>query len=618
MQNTTLTNQPIEPNITAVEEMREQIQGKTGKAYWRSLEELSDTPKFQKWMDDEFPNRSSIMQINRRDLLKFMGASFALAGLAGCRGMFLPQDKVVPYVKAPEEMVPGKPLFYATSVMLAGYATGVLVEQHEGRPIKLEGNPDHPASLGALDAISQSEILNLYDPDRANIVINTSSPSTWDSFSKAIKPVLDAQKAKRGAGIRLLTGTVTSPSLLDAINRFLAIYPSAKWHVWEPVGRSNVAEGAKLAFGKALDTVYTFKEAKVIVSLDSDFLSPTANPGSIRYAREFADGRRVTGYKGEMNRLYAFESSPGLVGAMADHKWPCKAAEIFGVAAAIAAALGVAGVDGAAKIPVDSADMLALVKDLQAVGSSALVIAGDHQPASVHALVHAINAKLGAAGKTLQYISPVDGGVEKAGDLQSLVGDLNSGSVDVLCMIEVNPVFDAPTDWKFADAMAKAKTKIRLGIHENETGMLVDWHLPLTHSLESWGDARAFDGTVSIVQPLIAPLNDGRSSLEFVSFLAGRLKSGYDLVREYWKTAGLGADYEKAWRTAVHDGILKGSASPAVATTISLNPSSLVAPKVGSSLEFNFRPDPSIYDGRYANNGWLQELPNSRNMAHSG
>lgn len=620
MEDTTSTNQHLEGQSSIAqgsiaqdsiaEEMRGQLEGKTGKAYWRSLEELSDTPKFQKWMEDEFPNRSSIMQINRRDLLKFMGASFALAGLAGCRGMFLPQDKVVPYVKAPEEMVPGKPLFYATSVMLAGYATGVLVEQHEGRPIKLEGNPDHPASLGALDAISQAEILNLYDPDRANIVINTSSPSTWDSYSKSIKPILDAQRAKGGGGIRLLTGAVSSPVVADAINRFLGAYPSAKWHVWEPIGRDNAHEGATLAFGKPLDAVYSFKEAKVIVSLDSDFLSPSANPGSIRYAREFADGRRVTGFKGEMNRLYAFESSPGLVGAMADHRWPVKAAEVYGVAAAIAAAVGVAGIDGTSKFPVASSEMLAIVKDLQAAGGSALVVVGDHQPASVHALAYAINAKLGAVGKTVQFINPVDASVGKASDLKALVGDLNSEKVDVLFMVDVNPVFDAPADWKFAEAMAKAKLKVRLGLHENETGMLVDWHLPMTHSLESWGDARAFDGSVSVIQPLIAPLHDGRSALEFISSLSGRLKSGYDLLRDYWRTAGLGADYEKAWRIFVHDGILKGSASAPVAAAVTLNPSSLTPPKVGSTLEFNFRPDPSIYDGRYANNGWLQELPN--------
>ena len=597
--------------------MRGKLDGKNGRNYWRSLDELSETPEFKEWMEDEFPNRSSLMQMNRRDLLKFMGASMALAGLTGCRGVFLPQDKVVPYVKAPEELVPGKALYYASAVTLAGYATGVLVEQREGRPIFIQGNPEHPASLGALDSISQAELLNFYDPDRANNVLNFANPgtytqgdvSTWEQFLQAVGKALEAEAKTGGEGVRILTGSITSPTTVGQLNAFRAKYPKSVWHAYEPAGRANVYEGAKLAFGKPLETTYDFTSAKVVVSLDGDFLSPAANPASLRYAKEFADGRRVSGPSGTMNRLYAFESTPGLVGAMADHRWAVKPSEVFDVAMALASALGVSGAAPTGKV--DEKAIGAIAKDLQSVPGGSLVVTGDQYGPEIHALVQAINAKLGAFGKTVFHTQPVDATVlGGASDLKSLVDDLKGGKVQALFIFGGNPVYDAPADYKFAEALSKAKFKARIGHYDDETAQACDWLVPTTHTLEEWGDALAYDGTLSIIQPLIAPLYQGKSVAEIVSTLAGKPQGGYELVRSTWKSLGvLKGDFEKEWRTVVHDGLLKGSALPKVVPTVTLNASTLTAPKKPAGLEVIFAKDPSIHDGRFANNGWLQELP---------
>jgi len=609
--------QHLEPLETGLESVKGRLAGQSGKNYWRSLDELADTPQFQAWMEDEFPNRSTLLQINRRDLLKFMGASMALAGLAGCRGVFLPQDKVVPYVKAPEELVTGKPLFYATAVTLGGYATGVLVEQIEGRPIFIEGNPDHPASLGALDVMSQAEVLNFYDPDRGSNVLEQINPgtfdtgniSTWELFLEAFTKNVKPAALKNGSGLRVLTGSTTSPTFVATLQRFLSAFPGAKWHAYEPTGRSNAHAGAKLAFGKVVDTIYDFTKAKVVVSLDGDFLSPTANPGSLKYARDFANGRRVKGTSGTMNRLYSFESTPGLVGAMADHRWPVKPSEIFGVASAIAAGVGVAGavsVGGANGKEID-----AIIKDLQSASGGAIVVTGDNQSPEVHALVQAINEKIGAFGQTIVHIDPVDATTaETVGDLKSLVADLNAGQVESVLVIGGNPVYDAPADLNFAKAISKAKNKIRLGLYDDETAQACNWFIPVTHSLEEWGDARAFDGTYSVIQPLIAPLYEGKSASEILCTLAGKPVHGYDLVKTTWRNSGLvTGDFEKEWRRIVHDGLLKGSGSKPTTVVTSLSASTLTAPKKPSGMEVILLADPCIYDGRYSNNGWLQELP---------
>jgi molybdopterin-containing oxidoreductase family iron-sulfur binding subunit len=581
-----------------IESIREKLSGKEGRRYWRSLEEVADTPEFQGWLEDEFPNRRTLLQIDRRSMLKFMGASLALAGLAGCRGVFLDQEKVVPYVKQPEELVPGKPLFYATAMPMSGYGVGVLVEQHEGRPTKIEGNPDHPESLGACSAINQASILTMYDPDRSQSVLQGTDISTWEECEKALHVALAEQKKVGGSGIRILTDSIASPHTNGAIQRFLKAFPSATWHAWDGLNRDNARDGSKAAFGKVVSTTYDFSKAKVIVSLDSDFL--VHGPGNLRYARDFANGRRIEQTNGVMNRLYQFESFPTLTGANADHRKAMKASEIAGVAAAIAAGLGV----GAGSSSAVDADYIGkVVADLQRNAGASIVIPGDDQPAEVHHLCHLINDKLGNHGQTVHHGYRIDYGPEN--HLQSitqLTNALRNRSVEVLLILGGNPVYDAPADLDFGNALSSAKLKVRHGLYFDETSAKCDWHLPQTHYLEEWGDIHGYDGSVSLIQPLIAPLFESRSQAEFLSRLTGDTRSGFDLLR---------ADYasmdKKAWDSALNLGVVPASRFEGAGLAASGAVGSLPTPVTG--LEVILRHDSHILDGRFANNGWLQELP---------
>ena len=587
----------------ALDKMRAELEGKRGQQYWRTLDEVTQTEEFTTWFEDEFPNRKDLFQIDRRSLLKFAGASLALAGLTGCRGVFLPEEKLVPYVKAPEEVVPGKPLFYASVVTLAGYATGVVVEQHEGRPIKLEGNTEHPASLGALDSISQAEILNFYDPDRAQNIIENTEIATWEMFYKAATP---AVMANGGAGVGFLFGAVTSPTQGWLISELRKALPSAKFYSYEPTGRANVHSAVQSATGTAGVPVYQFDKAKVIFSLDADFLSRSDNPAALRYTRQFAKGRRVKGAKGEMNRLYAVESTPGLVGATADHRYPVKPSEVYAAACALANALGVTAPSGDAPGAL-KADMTAIVNDLKANLGATLVVAGEHQPSEVHQLAFAINQALGNIGKTVDFVASPEVTASFAG-ITELANDLGSGKISTIYISNVNAVYNAPADLKFGEKLAKAKLSIYHGQYNDETSLKCTWQIPMTHSLEAWGDARAFDGTASIVQPIIAPLYDGRSEIEVLSALLGKPVGGYDIVRAYWAKNGMSAgDFEKNWRTAVHNGIIPNSASAKLA--YKGGAANLPSPAKSAGMEVLFLADPLIFDGRYANNGWLQETP---------
>lgn len=580
-----------------LEKMREELSGKRGKAYWRTLGEMSDTPEFQKFLDDEFPNRSSLMEIDRRSLLKFMGASFALAGLSGCRSVFLPEDKLVPYVRQPEELVPGKPLYYASSFVLGGVATGILVEQHEGRPTKIEGNPQHPASLGAIDHFAQASVLSHYDPDRASTPTLYGDLGTWDGFYDAMAKALRA--SGDGTGVRIVTGPVSSPTLVGLLNRFLAKYPGARWVAHEPAGQRNAYEGTRLAFGRPLNPVYDFSKARVVVSLDGDFLNPAEFHGAMRYARDFMNGRRVQGKAAgqTMNRLYAFESTPSLAGMVADHRWPVKAAAIRDLAQAL--------LDGSSVGDLPLAKVLA---DLRANLGGSVVVAGPHQPPAVHALVHQINASLGAIGRTVRYTAPLDATLnDRVQSLATLTQELNGGQVSAVLILGGNPVYTAPADLNFGAALTKAKLSVHHSLVQDETSAICHWHVPQTHDLEAWGDARAYDGTVSTIQPLIAPMFDGRSAIELVARLIGDARNGYDLVRAQWQTTLGATNFEASWRKAVHDGVVPGSALPAIAP-VPL-PLSLPPAPPSTGIEVVFRPDPSIYDGAFANNGWLQELP---------
>ncbi len=611
------------------QEAARKLAGRNGARYWRSLEELTDSPEFQEQLHREFPRGASewLDPVSRRGFLKLMGASMALAGMTGC--VKQPLEPIVPYVKQPEQIIPGRPLFFATAMTLGGYGVPLLVESHMGRPTKVEGNPDHPASLGGSDVFSQASILDLYDPDRSPAVTYISEIRPYASFQAAMQGPLAAQKVSHGAGLRFLTQTVCSPTLADQLQMALRQFPAAKWHQYEAVNRDNVRAAAVAAFGQYWEAQYRLADADVILSLDADFLYP-GFPGFLRYARDFASRRRPE-QKQPMSRFYMVESTTTPTGAKADHRLPLRGAEVEQFARAVASGLGInAGGDGmsgeAAKF------MGSLLQDLRSHPGRTLVIAGDEQPPAVHALAHAMNGALGNVGRTVIYTPAVAANpVDQGQSIRELVDDMNSGKVELLVILGGNPVYDAPADLGFAESMkSKVPLRVHLGLYQNETAELCQWHVNETHYLESWSDARAYDGTASIVQPLIAPLYAGKSSHELLALFTGQGETtSYQIVRAYWQKqrqpvpaakAGNAAkpsasvpqnqpeDFEIFWRRAVHDGFIEGTAFPgqdAKLQSISFK----AQPATAQGLELNFRRDPSIYDGRFSNNGWLQELP---------
>jgi MoCo/4Fe-4S cofactor protein with predicted Tat translocation signal len=583
--------------------------------YWRSFEELSQTPEFRAFVEDEFPNRTPDWNdaASRRKFLTVMGASIAFAGASACTVQ--PAESIVPYVRQPEDFVPGKPLFYATAMPgPGGIATGVLAESHLGRPTKIEGNPQHPASLGATDTFMQASVLTLYDPDRSQTVTRNGYISTWGGFIAAVTAARDktadgasdSPRNPRGAGLRILTGTVTSPTLGAQIQDLLTALPEAKWHQYEPCGRHSVRAGSVAAFGQPLNTIYRFDRANVILSLDADFLC-AGMPGGLRYARDYADRRRTAAENPTSMppRLYVAEGTPSITGGMADHRFRMRTSEVEAFAA---------------KLPD------AVVRDLAANPGASIVIAGEHASPRLHAIAHALNSRFGNAGKTVIYTDPVEvNPVAEIASITELVRDMNSGVVDTLLILGVNPVYDAPADLKFLDALKKVKFRAHLGLYSDETAAWCHWHVPQAHYLESWGDARAYDGTASIIQPLIAPLYGGKTAHEVINVL---LNNGdehpLDTVRGYWQSRHASAkknggtaqiaqaaqdatDFDDFWLVSLHDGVIAGTAFPERIPPAAKAPEA--APLSASGLEIVLRPDPAIGDGAFSNNAWLQEMP---------
>jgi molybdopterin-containing oxidoreductase family iron-sulfur binding subunit len=602
----------------------------SGPRYWRTLEELCDSEAFRELMCQEFPEQADVWPdaLSRRQFLTLMGASLALAGLGGCSMKPAPRGQIVPYVRAPEEVVPGKPLFFATAMALGGAAVGLLVESHEGRPTKVEGNPDHPASLGATDLFHQASVLTLYDPDRSPTVTLRHQTSTWDAAlgelpvggTPSVGGALRGQQARGGAGLRILTETVVSPTLNAQLQGLLKAFPNARWHAYEPVGRDAAFRAARAAFGEPVNALYDFRRADVVLSLDADFLS--CGPGSLRYVADFTARRRVGTEAGDaanarMNRLYVVEPGVSPTGAKADHRLAVRAQEVEGLARTVAARLGVLSGDAAPSGPYD-AWAAAVARDLEAHRGRSIVVAGDRQPAAVHLLAHALNHRLGNAGQTVLHTDRVDFGPDdQLQSLRELAEDMDRGQVEVLVILGGNPVYTAPADLAFAERMQRVPLRVRFGLFADETSRYCHWHLPEAHFLEAWGDARAYDGTASIVQPLITPLYQGRSAHELLSAFTSPVPlPGYEIVRGYWRdhwqSRGEGGDFETFWQTAVHDGVVAGTRLPprTVALRGGWREALGAAPAGGAGpYELVFEPDPTVYDGRFANNGWLQELP---------
>ncbi|WP_197442676.1 TAT-variant-translocated molybdopterin oxidoreductase [Lignipirellula cremea] len=619
-----------------------------GRSYWRSLEELAGSDDFQQYLRENFPPSPPPLDgTSRREFLSLIGASLALAGLTGCSRQ--PPEKIVPYVRQPELIVPGKSLYFATAMTQGGVATGLLVESQMGRPTKIEGNPRHPSvpaiywkgddqtAPGVSDTFAQASLLTLYDPDRSQTVINAGEISTWDAFLTALRPALESQQSSGGKGLQILSETISSPTLLAQKEALLELFPEAKWRQYEPVNRDQEQAGAMLAFGSDAAVHYDLEPADVILALDADFL--ITGPDHLRHAQAFARRRDVNTESvasTTMNRLYALESTPTLTGAKADHRLPLLPEQIEQFTLALAERLGVklpelASPPNAGALPETAQKWLeAIAADLQngqrPAGRASLILAGPSVSPQSHALIHAMNAQLGNVGKTVRYTEPLlPNAAPQQESLRELVADLQAGQVKLLCILGGNPVYSSPADLDFAAAMEQAPFRVRLGVYEDETSVRCHWHLPEAHFLETWSDARGADGTASIVQPLIAPLYRGRSVHELLGTLTEQPgRSSYDHVKAYWKSQfeenpGLGISFEDFWQTALHEGVIPDTALPEKTVALDLAAHYQEAAGTGQGSENTdgranqvtvvFRPDPTVYDGRYANNGWLQECP---------
>lgn len=586
--------------------LRRKLSGQKGRQYWRSLEELADTPGFQALLEEEFPRLAPLVEgrVSRRGMLGLMAASMALAGVTGCKPQ--PEEAIAPYVNRPEDLVPGRPLWFASALPLDGYARGVLVKTFEGRPVKIEGNPQHPASLGATDSIAQAEILGLYDPDRSDSVLHRGVGSSYSAF---LEQLAERRQRWRGGEGRLclLTGPVSSPSQRALIARLRRRYPRLAWYQHEPLSRRAVYRGTEQAFGEPLEPRYRLDRATVVLDLDADFLG--SGPAKLRHARHAMTRRRPDRDGGFGNRLYTVESTPTITGASSDHRLSLPAVDIARFAAALAARLDV---PGATKQPppagVDERWLNALAEDLRHAGAGALVIAGETQPADLHRLAHAINAHLGGIGNTVEYGEPV----LAAGDgaLSDLATAMEQGQVDGLLMLGVNPVYSAPPALAFEKKLASVPFTVHCGQYADETGRAARWHLPAAHPLEAWDDARAFDGSVSLMQPTVVPLHGGLTAQQVLSAFDGAYRtSALSVLRDYWASRYGGEDFDHHWRTALREGMVPNTASATRRPRLRDDALADLSLPDEAGLQLQWRAHPTLHDGHYANNGWLQELP---------
>ncbi len=597
-----------------------------GMNYWRSLQELADTDEYRHQLENEFPNGIDAPGegMSRRRFLQVMSASIAMTTLAGCRW---PQEKIVPFVNRPEGVIPGTPMQFATTMELGPVANSVLATSYDGRPLKIDGNPDFPLSQGATTAFAQASVLDVYDPDRSQKVLyrknKQTSQADWETF--------DAYAAKHFAGnlngVAILSGASTSPSrnmlMVQAAQKGAGIY------LWEPVCRVNEMRGCVKAFGQAAMPQLDLTQANIIVDFDANFMQD--HPTSLRNSKQFSAGRQPEA--GHMNRLYVYENTFSITGGMADHRFPTAHGDIAAAVWALAAELVIGeGLPLPSGAGVSRAELnkwrghtaggehvAAVAKDLMDNRGHGLLVAGLRQDPDTHALLHVLNKALGNVGKTISFL-PIE--VPRVRFIDELVHELNAGRIHTLVVLDSNPVYTAPVDLKFAEALQKAKHRIHLGHGNDATAQLSTWHLPLAHYLESWGDAMAWDMSYLAVQPLIAPLYGGRTVIEILSAMVeAEPRDSYAITRDSFHrmTRGTGPApqnnpaFEKKWRTFIHDGFLKDG-SLMKGRTLALAGESLTAPAgagtlSADNLEISFVQDQSVFDGRYADNAWLQEMP---------
>ncbi|HEY6447723.1 MAG TPA: TAT-variant-translocated molybdopterin oxidoreductase [Acidobacteriaceae bacterium] len=617
-----------EPGKMTLAQVRERLAKQKGKRYWRSIEELADTPEFGELVQNEFPSQASewIDPVSRRSFLKVMGASMALAGLAGCTKQ--PDEPIYPYVQAPEDLILGKPVYFASAFPFTTGAVPVLIKSDAYRPIKVDGNPEHPYTQGGSDPITQATLLDMYDPDRSQHVLYRGEPRPWAAFQAAFRSMLADKKGSGGQGLYFLSTTVTSPTLAAQWQQAQKSYPQAKFVQYDPVNRDNHYAAAKQAFGDAVDAQYRLDQADVIVSLDADFLGGAQFPGFHKLARDYAGKRKLQGTD-QMNRLYVVESVTTTTGFKAEHRLTVKPSEVAAFAADLANAVGAGGqASGSSWPPHATTYLQGVAADLKASGGKCVVIPGEYAPPSVHMAAFAINQALGNVGKTVVYTDPVNPMPSiQLDDLKTLIADMRSGKVEWLVILNANPVYATPVDLDFEDALSKVTTIVHLGSHYDETGQTAHWHINNQHYLEMWSDARAYDGTVSIVQPMIDPLYGGHSAHEILqSMLDEPDVAPYDAVRGQWKQQLSSGDFDFNWRKVLHDGWIANTAFHPIEPKAGSSGAPAFQPKSvtpkgngaqapqsaaagGDTVEVAFRPDTNVYDGRYANVGWMQEIP---------
>ncbi|MCZ7648783.1 MAG: TAT-variant-translocated molybdopterin oxidoreductase [Planctomycetota bacterium] len=581
----------------------------SGQRYWRSLEEYADTPEFRAWAEREFPALSMELDrpdptqgVGRRRFLQLMGASMALAGLTGLSGCRREEYKALPYKKKPPEIVPGVPLFYATSFVLAGRVTGILAETHEGRPTKLEGNPEHPNSLGALDGFGQASILELYDPDRSRQVWHKDQLARWESdFLPELDRLGAALRESGGEGLAVLSEAYASPALDLLREQFKATLGKASFHVHEPLEPGNpYAPGS-------WEARYELGQADVILALDADLLG--LEDDGVRHKRGYASKRKVAKPGDTMNRLYVVEPHFTSTGSAADHRLRLKAGDVAGYAAALAKEiLGGSAPPALASLNTsfkgDAKWITAVAKDLQAHRGRCLIATGRRQPEAVHVLARLLNESLGNTGKTVSYRKPAF----EASSLAELAEKLKAGAVRTLLILGGNPAYNAPADLGFKDLLAKVETSIHLSLYRDETSRRCVWHVPAAHDLERWDLARSGD-TLSPIQPMIDPLHGGKTALELLARLSGYAETEpYTLVRAAFRQLTGSVDFEKRWRLFLHLGVAEAPREAAPVPPLDLSKLQFAAPGSGG-VELAFCADASVYDGRFANNGWLQEMP---------
>ena len=593
------------PVIEAGDAYRE----KPKQRFWRSVAQLEEDPDYKEVTKNEFrPGAEEPPSgANRRQFLQLMGASLAMGGLAACRR---PTEKILAYARKPEEVIEGVAMRYATAMPFQGHLRSLLVRNSEGRPTKVEGNAEHPQGHGATSVFEQASILNLYDPDRSRTVQQDRSDTSWRAFVDFARE-MHADAANRS--IAVLAEPSYAPTTAALRAQLEAQYAEVQWITYDPRGEDPARLGMQQAFGAPYLPDYRFDEAEVIVSLEADFLGAT-DVNSVMNNRRFADGRRLNGPEDAMSRLYVAESNYTITGAQADHRERMRSTDVRAFAAAIAAGLGVGDVGTAGDRFAGHPVVEAIVEDLEAAGANGVLLAGDAQPPEVHALCAAINDALGAIGTTILLYDTEEGTQPpqpepaQAEALTALVEDMQAGTIDVMLMLGVNPVYDAPADLNFAEALANVRRTVHAGLHVDETARACAWHVPLAHYLESWGDGRSYDGTLSVAQPLIAPLyEDAHSAIEILNaFATGRDQSGYDIVRAQWRGV-LSENFERDWRRVLHSGFQPDTGY----TTVTPSAATITLEDHGEAdgLEVVFRLDPSVYDGRFANNAWMQELP---------